>query len=140
MGCATSAPNGAATPQLKNKDHGHQIDWNTVLARTEPKKKADPQSDEIKVLPSEATSDGFLPKEKPMRQSWHSLTRVEDCPVGSMIEPNRKLHEKHVRKLTAFLADVDVAPYMFKRMVHCKRLHDFGDSCILDHEVAQHTL
>ena len=42
-----------------------------------------------------------------------------------------------VRRLRAFLHDVDAAPFMFKRMVHCKRLHDFGDSYVLDDEVAQ---
>ncbi|CAE7618863.1 unnamed protein product [Symbiodinium sp. CCMP2592] len=148
MGCASSMP--ADAHQVQDSVAGHRIDWATAVSS---KKKMEDIADKSaageesllvqKVDTTATTASGETDSckesipEKDRRMSWYSHSRAEDYPVGRMIEPNRKLHDKHVRRLRAFLHDVDAAPFMFKRMVHCKRLHDFGDSYVLDDEVAR---
>ncbi|CAE7804194.1 unnamed protein product [Symbiodinium sp. CCMP2592] len=48
--------------------------------------------------------------------SWH-----RDLPPGTIIPPDRRLHERHLRKMNRFLQDVELAPRTFTGIVKSKR-------------------
>ncbi|CAE7487862.1 unnamed protein product [Symbiodinium natans] len=53
--------------------------------------------------------------------SWDSASWHRDLPPGTIIQPDRRLHERHVRKMNRFLQDVELAPRTFSGIVRSRR-------------------
>ena len=52
--------------------------------------------------------------------SWDSAA-WEDVPEGVPLPPNRRLHEKHVKQMQAFLQDVRTAPRVLVKSIRIRR-------------------
>ncbi|CAE7454358.1 unnamed protein product [Symbiodinium natans] len=53
--------------------------------------------------------------------SWDSASWCRDLPPGTVIAPDRRLHEHHVRKMNRFLQDVKLAPKAFSGIIRSRR-------------------
>ncbi|OLQ01553.1 hypothetical protein AK812_SmicGene15693 [Symbiodinium microadriaticum] len=49
--------------------------------------------------------------------SWDSASWHRDLPAGTIVAPDRRLHERHVKKMNRFLHDVELAPRTFSGIV-----------------------
>mmetsp|Transcript_2177 Transcript_2177/g.5167 ORF Transcript_2177/g.5167 Transcript_2177/m.5167 type:complete len:159 (-) Transcript_2177:51-527(-) len=56
-----------------------------------------------------------------VNSSWDSASWRRDLPPGTVIQPDRRLHERHVRKMNRFLQDVELAPKTFSGIVRSRR-------------------
>ncbi|CAE7259964.1 unnamed protein product [Symbiodinium sp. CCMP2592] len=56
-----------------------------------------------------------------VNSSWDSASWRRDLPAGTVIQPDRRLHERHVRKMNRFLQDVELAPKTFSGIVRNRR-------------------
>ncbi|CAE7233308.1 unnamed protein product [Symbiodinium natans] len=56
-----------------------------------------------------------------VESSWESASWHHDLPPGTVIPPDRRLHERHVQKLNRFMHNVDIAPLAFSGMVRKRR-------------------
>ena len=53
--------------------------------------------------------------------SWDSASWHRDLPAGTIVAPDRRLHERHVKKMNRFLHDVELAPRTFSGIVRSRR-------------------
>lgn len=72
-----------------------------------------------------AAADILSPKEKEPQDptsSWEIQDIPKGYPTNKLLPPDRKLHEKHVRKLTKYLKEVEEKPTKLLDGVDKKRL------------------
>eukprot|EP00434_Breviolum_minutum_P013929 symbB.v1.2.012287.t1/scaffold847.1/size158198/2 len=112
MGCSSSAPTKMTAPQaaftpkvhgLRN-DGGHGFDI-MLMKQTLQCQQVDFKENEL---------------EDPI-SSWEMKGVPEGYPVTKLLAPDRKLHEKHVKKLHKFLKEVRETPTELAERVSEKR-------------------
>ncbi|CAE7036627.1 unnamed protein product [Symbiodinium sp. CCMP2456] len=116
MGCSgTKASEGPPKPEF-----GHA--WATLPKEMVVKERAK-RAIKDKSEASHATS------------SWDNLC-TED---GEIVQPERKLHDRHLRKLNKFLHTIEKDPKAFEAHIAAQR-HEIDDSPSLDDDSSQETV
>ncbi|CAE7454351.1 unnamed protein product [Symbiodinium natans] len=80
-----------------------------------------PDGDFVRATSAGSSGKGTASTVDTVSSSWDSEAWRRDLPPGTIIAPDRRLHERHVRKMNRFLHDVELAPKQFSGIIRSRR-------------------
>ncbi|CAJ1327586.1 unnamed protein product [Effrenium voratum] len=106
--------------QVIEEEQGHNFDYRMGLEIAHQKKAKGLRAKIEKIeekIPEKAEEKGS--------SSWEMTTVPKRHPKDVLLQPDRRLHEKHVRKLDSFLLGVESSPKVLVDSVNEKRKQSY---------------